>query len=63
MRFMDSATLSTTLILIELFLGVAFLSLTVDDENADYRVAGILEWIIAFLGTIYLWLFVGFFDR
>ncbi|CAK39745.1 uncharacterized protein An07g09790 [Aspergillus niger] len=25
--------------------------------------AGILEWIIAFLGTIYLWLFCGFFDR
>ncbi|OJK03277.1 hypothetical protein ASPACDRAFT_1865378 [Aspergillus aculeatus ATCC 16872] len=29
----------------------------------DYRAAGILEWVIAFLGTVYLWLFVGFFDR
>ncbi|KAL3483889.1 Frag1/DRAM/Sfk1 family-domain-containing protein [Aspergillus germanicus] len=58
------ATLSTTLILIQLFLGVGFLSLTVvDDENADLRAAGILEWIIAFLGTVYLWLFCGFFDR
>ncbi|KAL2863557.1 Frag1/DRAM/Sfk1 family-domain-containing protein [Aspergillus lucknowensis] len=57
------ATLSTSLILVELFLAVAFLSLTVDEENADYRSAGILEWIIAFLGTAYLWMFCGFFDR
>ncbi|PYI04239.1 hypothetical protein BO78DRAFT_399102 [Aspergillus sclerotiicarbonarius CBS 121057] len=57
------ASLSTALILIELFLGVAFISLTVPEEANDYRTAGILEWIIAFLGTIYLWLFCGFFDR
>ncbi|KAL2845439.1 Frag1/DRAM/Sfk1 family-domain-containing protein [Aspergillus pseudoustus] len=57
------ATLSTVLILIELFLGVGFLSLTVADENTDLRAAGILEWIIAFLGSAYLWLFCGFFDR
>ncbi|KAL4868245.1 hypothetical protein BDV12DRAFT_170022, partial [Aspergillus spectabilis] len=57
------ATLSTALILIELFVGIAFLSLTVGVENSstDLRAAGILEWIIAFLGTGYLWLFVGFF--
>ncbi|KAL3466559.1 hypothetical protein BJX64DRAFT_284497 [Aspergillus heterothallicus] len=57
------ATLSTTLILIELFLGVGFLSLTVGDDDTDLRAAGILEWVIAFLGTVYLWLFCGFFDR
>ncbi|RAL04972.1 uncharacterized protein BO80DRAFT_373281 [Aspergillus ibericus CBS 121593] len=57
------ASLSTALILIQLLLGVAFISLTVPEEANDYRTAGILEWIIAFLGTIYLWLFCGFFDR
>ncbi|GCB17821.1 hypothetical protein AAWM_00706 [Aspergillus awamori] len=46
-----------------LFLGVAFISLTIPEDVNDYRTAGILEWIIAFLGTIYLWLFCGFFDR
>ncbi|GLA23668.1 hypothetical protein ACMYSQ_011361 [Aspergillus niger] len=57
------ASLSTILILIQLFLGVAFISLTIPEDVNDYRTAGILEWIIAFLGTIYLWLFCGFFDR
>ncbi|KKK15505.1 hypothetical protein AOCH_004444 [Aspergillus ochraceoroseus] len=57
------ATLSTTLILIELFLAVAFISLTMDGKITEYRTAGILEWVIAFLGTVYLWLFGGFFDR
>ncbi|KAF5863145.1 hypothetical protein ETB97_010604 [Aspergillus alliaceus] len=58
-----SASLSTALILIEVFLGVAFISLTVPEETASYQKAGILEWIIAFLGTMYLWLFCGFLDR
>jgi hypothetical protein len=46
---MDSATLSKTLILIGLFVGIAFLSLTVDGENSStaLRAAGILEWIMA----------------
>lgn len=57
------ASLSTALIITEVFLGVAFISLTVPEEIASYRKAGILEWIIAFLGTIYLWLFCGFLDR
>ncbi|TPR08358.1 RNA12 family protein [Aspergillus niger] len=59
----NAASLSTILILIQLFLGVAFISLTIPEDVNDYRTAGILEWIIAFLGTIYLWLFCGFFDR
>ncbi|KAI9374580.1 Frag1/DRAM/Sfk1 family-domain-containing protein [Aspergillus egyptiacus] len=62
-RVRFSATLSSALILIELFLGVAFLSLSVTGDKNQLRAAGILEWIIAFLGTVYLWLFVGFFDR
>ncbi|KAH8423002.1 uncharacterized protein LDX57_000758 [Aspergillus melleus] len=59
------ASLSTALILVEVFLAVAFISLTVSEENpiSTYRTAGILEWIIAFLGTVYLWLFCGFLDR
>ncbi|THC96119.1 hypothetical protein EYZ11_004393 [Aspergillus tanneri] len=59
------ASLSTALILIEVFLAVAFISLTVSDDAppSAYRAAGILEWIIAFLGTIYLWLFCGFLDQ
>ncbi|KAB8214364.1 hypothetical protein BDV33DRAFT_228383 [Aspergillus novoparasiticus] len=57
------ASLSTALIITEVFLGVAFISLTVPEEIASYRKAGILEWIIAFLRTIYLWLFCGFLDR
>ncbi|RAL10738.1 uncharacterized protein BO97DRAFT_406732 [Aspergillus homomorphus CBS 101889] len=57
------ASLSTALILVELFLGIAFIALTVPEDVSDYRAAGILEWVIAFLGTVYLWLFVGFFDR
>jgi hypothetical protein len=51
------------LILVEVFLAVAFLSLTILEEYSSYRQAGILEWIIAFLGTVYLWLFCGFLDR
>ncbi|PYI19816.1 hypothetical protein BO99DRAFT_302955, partial [Aspergillus violaceofuscus CBS 115571] len=62
-RVRVSASLSTALILVELFLGIAFISLTVPENVSDYRAAGILEWVIAFLGTVYLWLFVGFFDR
>lgn len=60
-----SASLSTALILIEVFLAVAFVSLTVSEENpiTTYRTAGILEWVIAFVGTVYLWLFCGFLDR
>lgn len=58
----SSASLSTALILVELTLGVVFLSLIVPDD-AQYRTAGILEWVIAFLGTVYLWLFCGFLDR
>ncbi|PIG86477.1 hypothetical protein AARAC_008215 [Aspergillus arachidicola] len=57
------ASLSTALIITEVFLGVAFISLTVPEEIASYRKAGILEWIIAFLGTIYFWLFCGFLDQ
>ncbi|KAF7595169.1 hypothetical protein BBP40_007136 [Aspergillus hancockii] len=57
------ASLSTALILVEVFLAVAFLSLIIPEENPSYREAGILEWIIAFLGTVYLWLFCGFLDR
>ncbi|KAL4898387.1 Frag1/DRAM/Sfk1 family-domain-containing protein [Aspergillus ambiguus] len=57
------AALSTALIIVELFLGVAFVSLTIPDENPNYSRAGVLEWVIAFLGTIYLWLFCGFLDR
>lgn len=49
--------------MVELALGVAFISLTVPEENPSYSRAGILEWIIAFLGTVYLWLFCGFLDR
>ncbi|OGM41947.1 hypothetical protein ABOM_009411 [Aspergillus bombycis] len=51
------------MIITEAFLGVAFISLTVPEEIAGYRKAGIFEWTIAFLGTIYLWLFCGFLDR
>ncbi|KAL5360181.1 Frag1/DRAM/Sfk1 family-domain-containing protein [Aspergillus floccosus] len=57
------AALSTALIVVELALGVAFISLTVPEENPSYSRAGVLEWIIAFLGTVYLWLFCGFLDR
>lgn len=49
------------IILIEVGLGVAFITLMVP-ENEHFQVAGVLEWIIALLGTIYLWLFVGFLD-
>ncbi|KAE8378701.1 hypothetical protein BDV26DRAFT_184527 [Aspergillus bertholletiae] len=63
LRVRAFASLSTVLIIIEVFLGVALISLTVPEATASYRKAGILEWIIVFLGTIYLWLFCGFLDR
>ncbi|KAL4875540.1 hypothetical protein BJY04DRAFT_201592 [Aspergillus karnatakaensis] len=65
LRVQVFATLSTTIILIELFLGIAFLSLTVDGENSasDLRTAGVLEWVIAYLGSVYIWLFAGFFKQ
>ncbi|KAL4944081.1 Frag1/DRAM/Sfk1 family-domain-containing protein [Aspergillus oleicola] len=56
-------TLSTFLLLTELLLATSFLSLSISDEvDTHYRVAAILEWMIAYLGTVYLWLFVGFFE-
>ncbi|KAL4963377.1 Frag1/DRAM/Sfk1 family-domain-containing protein [Aspergillus stella-maris] len=56
-------TLSTLLLLVEIFLATAFLSLSISDEvDTKYRIAAILEWVIAYLGTVYLWLFVGFFE-
>lgn len=59
-----SASLSTALILVEVFLCISFLSITQSGQVNVYRRAAILEWIIAFLGTVYLWLFGGFFlDR
>ncbi|KAL4952857.1 Frag1/DRAM/Sfk1 family-domain-containing protein [Aspergillus filifer] len=56
-------TLSTLLLLLELLLATAFLSLSINDEvDTNYRIAAILEWVIAYLGTVYLLLFVGFFE-
>lgn len=59
---LSSAFLSTALILLEVFLGVASISLTIPGA-AHYLAAGVLEWIVAFVGTVYLWLFCGFLDR
>ncbi|KAL4796153.1 Frag1/DRAM/Sfk1 family-domain-containing protein [Aspergillus venezuelensis] len=56
-------TLSTLLLLVELLLATAFLSLSISAEvDTKHRIAAILEWVIAYLGTMYLWLFVGFFE-
>lgn len=58
----SSVSLSTALILLEVFLGGASITLTIPDA-AHYLAAGILEWIVAFLGTVYLWLYCGLLDR
>jgi hypothetical protein len=29
-------------------------------QTGWYRVSGVLEWIMAFTGVIYLWAFIGF---
>jgi len=43
---------------------MTFIFITAPERVNAYRKAAILEWVIAFLGTIYLWLFGGFFlDR
>ncbi|BCR83885.1 uncharacterized protein ACHE_11287A [Aspergillus chevalieri] len=58
------ASLSTAVILVEVFLCMTFIFITAPERVNAYRKAAILEWVIAFLGTIYLWLFGGFFlDR
>lgn len=60
----NSVSLSTALILVEIFLCVTFLVVTGPGQISMYPRAAILEWAIAFLGAIYLWLFGGFFlDR
>lgn len=54
------------MILLEIFLSGIFVSITAPERDSTYpyREAAILEWIIAFMGAIYLWLFGGFFlDR
>lgn len=43
---------------------MTFIFITAPERVNAYRKAAILEWVIAFLGTVYLWLFGGFFlDR
>lgn len=43
---------------------MTFIFITAPERVNVYRKAAILEWVIAFLGTVYLWLFGGFFlDR
>jgi hypothetical protein len=29
-------------------------------QTGYYRVSGVLEWIMAFTGSLYLWAFIGF---
>jgi hypothetical protein len=57
-----SPFLSTALVLLELALAVASVSLTIPG-SAHYLAAGVLEWVVAFSGTAYLWLFCGFLGR
>lgn len=52
------------MILVEIFLCVTFLAVTGAGQATTYPRAAILEWVIAFLGAIYLFVFGGFFlDR
>lgn len=46
------------MVIIEFCLGIAFLILT---AQSCWRAAGVIEWIMAFLGTGYMGLFAGFF--
>ncbi|OCL13231.1 hypothetical protein AOQ84DRAFT_283540 [Glonium stellatum] len=49
--------LSAMTISIDFCLGVAFYSLM---RSEHWKIAGILEWIMAFTGTFYIWAFIGF---
>ena len=58
----NSATLSILTIVVEVCLGVVFIALLAP-KREQFRHATILEWVIAFIGAIYVWLFGGFFSR
>jgi len=44
-------------VFVDFCLGVAFYTFM---RSKYWRIAGILEWIMAFTGTLYLWAFIGF---
>lgn len=50
---------SNTLLIIEVVLGICFTALL---WTGYYRVAGILEWVMSFLFTGYIWAFIGFWN-
>ena len=52
-----SCSANCAIVVIEICFGVAF-SVTLWTDR--WRLAGILEWVLAFLGTFYILTFVGF---
>jgi len=51
------ATMSAVAVLTDFGLGVAFYYFM---SVGYWRIAGILEWVMAFVGAFYIWAFVGF---
>lgn len=52
-----SCIASAVTVLLDMCLGIAMYGFM----NAEYyRVAGVLEWMMAFTGAFYLWAFIGF---
>ncbi|KAF2195162.1 hypothetical protein K469DRAFT_698722 [Zopfia rhizophila CBS 207.26] len=56
-RLRAFCTASAITVFVDFCVGVAFYCFM---SSGYWRVAGILEWIVAFTGAIYLWCFVGF---
>ena len=38
------------------------IAMTVFENFAYFRTAGILEWILSIVGVFYIWAFIGFFE-
>ena len=52
-----SCSANCAIVVIEISFGVAF---TITMWTGRWRLAGIFEWVLAFLGTFYILTFVGF---
>ncbi len=56
-NFDASCSISCSIVLVEICFGIAFAVML---WTGRWRLAGLFEWILAFLGTFYILAFVGF---
>ena len=56
---LNSCRASSLIVVTEAVLGIAMMWL---QATAHYRSAGILEWLLSYVGVFYIWTFIGFLE-